>query len=570
MYIKKTVQIKNNKEYFTFRLFHSYRDVNNKVRCDEILNLGAYFNLQNDKWAILCDTIQDLLDNKPSLFESEVEQEIKSLANKIVRQIHDKNKNINDVEKSKQQSKFEYIDLNTTEDISCRFIGNEIIALHTCNQLKIKELLTNLGFNNKQVDHALSIIIARLISPGSELSTYKYIKENSALNELMGNNVLNMNINHLYKIGDLLYKNKDEIEKTLYQTEKDLLNFEDTVTLFDITNTYFEGNPDHTEAHLGRSKDKKAGSKLISVGLLLNSNGLPIRSKILPGNISEPKTLKEMLDELNTNATVIMDAGIATNDNIEFLKTSGYKYIVVNRSHQNEYDEKNAIVVKDTVHNTVKVSLIKSSADEVKLYCHSTAKAQKAKSFIDKQELKFIEDLNKLQENLISINVITKIENIVEPTLIITPKEVFLPTTLDNKLSNIAIIIDDLKLDQYKEDTELSQMVKDNSKMQTLFKNYEKNNKLTDKDINLLINSFEKYLIPIKRNCTRKFDKVLEKVGRLKEQYKNISFLYQINVVADQQKLYALKLEYSLIKSKKAAISRLSIKNKLFFSVPNF
>ena len=117
MYINKTVQIKNNKEYFTFRLFHSYRDANNKVRCDEILNLGAYFNLQNDKWAILCDTIQDLLDNKPSLFESDVEQEIKSLANKIIKQIHDKNKNINDVEKSKQQSKFEYIDLNTTEDI---------------------------------------------------------------------------------------------------------------------------------------------------------------------------------------------------------------------------------------------------------------------------------------------------------------------------------------------------------------------------------------------------------------------------------------------------------------------
>jgi hypothetical protein len=62
--------------------------------------------------------------------------------------------------------------------------------------------------------------MARLISPGSELSTFKYIKNYSALNELIGNNISNMNINQLYKIADLLYKNKDEIEKHFIKQKK--------------------------------------------------------------------------------------------------------------------------------------------------------------------------------------------------------------------------------------------------------------------------------------------------------------------------------------------------------------
>jgi len=449
MYIKKTVQVKNKTEYYTFRLFHSYRDINNKIRNEELLNLGAYFSLHKDSWKILCNRIQKLLNKVDDLLDFETDQEIKKLADKIVKNIQDKyNKRIN-ADKQNEMSKFEYIDLHSTNDTNCKFIGNEIIVSHACNQLKIKDHLINIGFNTKQVDYALATIMSRLISPGSELSTYKYIKDYSALNELIGNNISNMNINQLYKIGDLLYKNKDEIEKTLYQTEKDLFLFEDTITLFDITNTYFEGNPEHPDAHLGRSKDKKAGAKLISVGLLLNSNGLPIKSKILPGNISEPRTLKEMINELNTDATIIMDAGIATKDNIEFLKTNNYKYIVVNRSHQNEYDEENAIIVKDTERNTVKVSLDKSLNDEVKLYCHSTAKANKAKSFIDKQEQKFIAELNKLQANLAYINIITNVKNIVKPTLIITKNCVFLPTVLNEKLSNIAIISNEVKLDNY-------------------------------------------------------------------------------------------------------------------------
>ena len=43
MYIKKTAPVKNKTEYYTFSLFHTYRDINNKIRNEALLNLGIYF-----------------------------------------------------------------------------------------------------------------------------------------------------------------------------------------------------------------------------------------------------------------------------------------------------------------------------------------------------------------------------------------------------------------------------------------------------------------------------------------------------------------------------------------------
>ena len=40
--------VKNKTEYYTFSLFHTYRDINNKIRNEELLNLGIYFTLYKD------------------------------------------------------------------------------------------------------------------------------------------------------------------------------------------------------------------------------------------------------------------------------------------------------------------------------------------------------------------------------------------------------------------------------------------------------------------------------------------------------------------------------------------
>ncbi len=41
-----------------------------------------------------------------------------------------------------------------------------------------------------------------------------------------------------------------------------------------------------------------------------------------------------------------MDAGIATEENIQWLKDKGYPYLVVSRKRHREFDEKQAVFVK--------------------------------------------------------------------------------------------------------------------------------------------------------------------------------------------------------------------------------
>jgi len=106
-----------------------------------------------------------------------------------------------------------------------------------------------------------------------------------------------------------------------------------------LTNTYSEDccatNPN---AHFGRSKEKRSDCPLVTLGLVLDGDGFPLGSQIFPGNASEPATLARMLDGLRHNhlsdATlplIVMDAGLATNNNIAWLIERGYSYLVVSR-----------------------------------------------------------------------------------------------------------------------------------------------------------------------------------------------------------------------------------------------
>ena len=87
----------------------------------------------------------------------------------------------------------------------------------------------------------MATIIGHLLSPDSEVSTCDYLRNKSALDEVMDVDFRGLSKNKLYEISDLLLKHKGKIETQLFEHEKTVLQFEEIVTLFDLTNTYFEG-----------------------------------------------------------------------------------------------------------------------------------------------------------------------------------------------------------------------------------------------------------------------------------------------------------------------------------------
>ena len=71
----------------------------------------------------------------------------------------------------------------------------------------------------------------------------------------------------------------------------------------------------------------------MTLAIVLDGSGFPRRSRVFAGNASEPATLGDMLSGLSAppGATVVINAGIATEANLTWLRAQGYHCVVVSR-----------------------------------------------------------------------------------------------------------------------------------------------------------------------------------------------------------------------------------------------
>ncbi len=159
---------------------------------------------------------------------------------------------------------------------------------------------------------------------------------------------------------------------------------------------------------------------------MLDSSGFPKSSQVFKGNVSEPATLKTMIRGLerkplnptlfeSPKATIVMDAGIASEENIQWLKDNGYPYIVVSRKRHRQFDDEAAVVVKKDKQCTVKAQkVIDSENDEILLYCHSTLKEKKEQAISDRFTERFEEALTHLASGLHVKGRLKKYEKVLE------------------------------------------------------------------------------------------------------------------------------------------------------------
>jgi transposase len=284
-----------------------------------------------------------------------------------------------------------------------RQVGIEQLALHALQQLKLIDKLQELGFNRHELAAAIGNIVGRMASPASEWATYHWLQQQSGLGELIGYDFDAMGHDRLYQASDLLWKHKAVLEAHLWQREQTLFDLKETIALYDLTNTFFEGAPDSELAQRGRSKERRSDCPLVTLGLVLDSSGFPRCSRHFAGNVSEPSTLEGLLTELEASphSTVIMDAGIASEKNLQWLKGAGYHYIVVSRQPHREFDETQATLIKESPGNCVRAQRVEDSErGEVKLYCHSEARELKEQAILDSMAQRFEAGLTALNEGL--------------------------------------------------------------------------------------------------------------------------------------------------------------------------
>jgi transposase len=271
-------------------------------------------------------------------------------------------------------------------------------------QLNFLELLANLGINGAQITAIVGSIIGRMAGVGSELATYNWLMKQSALGELLEVDYESLPLMTMYRAADALWKHSTQIEQTLFMRLTDLFGFSTTITLYDLTNTYFEGEvPHNTKARHGRSKEKRTDCPLVTLGLVLDGSGFVRRSQTFAGNVSEASTLETMLHDLNAplGALVVMDAGIATEANIQWLRKTGYGYLVVSRERSRQFNADAAISLETAAQETVRCQkVVAEDGQEVRLYCHSPGREQKEQAMAERFASRFETELNALNAGL--------------------------------------------------------------------------------------------------------------------------------------------------------------------------
>ncbi|WP_459874113.1 transposase, partial [Endothiovibrio diazotrophicus] len=142
---------------------------------------------------------------------------------------------------------------------------------------------------------------------------------------------------------------------------------------------------------------------LLTLGLVLDGSGFVRRSEVFAGNVVEGRTLETMLRGLQapTGALVVMDRGVATEENLAWLREGGYRYLVVSRERHREFDARTAVTIETAGEEQVHLSrTLSEDGREVRLYCHSERRARKEEGIARRFAERFESELRKLSEGL--------------------------------------------------------------------------------------------------------------------------------------------------------------------------
>ncbi|MEA3486534.1 MAG: IS1634 family transposase [Thermodesulfobacteriota bacterium] len=398
------------------------------------MNLGK-LDLLRESWKTLANRIEEIISGQISFCSPppQVEELAQHFAGILVKKMMDSRKVLEEQisqtkdgiedsaevscpelqgenEQASSETHWEEADLDSMTHSRSRTVGGEALGHYAFGQLRFCQMLKKMGFSETQADLAELLIIGRLIHPASERATGTWAKNISALGELMGTDFTHLSNNALYRASDLLIRHRDEIEKALSGREKKMFGLEEKVILYDLTNTYFEGVMKGCEkAKHGRSKEKRSDCPLVTLALVIDEEGFPKMSKTYPGSVSEPGTLKEILEDLKGGAdrqptlferrpTIVIDAGIATDSNIELIKEYQCNYVCVSRVRPGDVNTDDLTCLE---RKSGKVHLKKFDGDdEVLVYCKSEGRLAKEEAMKTQFVNRFEEGL-KLLENSI-------------------------------------------------------------------------------------------------------------------------------------------------------------------------
>jgi transposase len=134
------------------------------------------------------------------------------------------------------------------------------------------------------------------LNPSSELHIAEHFYRSTALAEILGVSVGQVDDCRLYRGLDKLLEKKGELEVFLKERLGTLFKLEYEILFYDITSTYFEGMMEGCPiAKHGYSRDRRPDCKQVVIALVVSRCGMPLGYEVFDGNKSDSTSVEEMV-----------------------------------------------------------------------------------------------------------------------------------------------------------------------------------------------------------------------------------------------------------------------------------
>jgi transposase len=406
VFIRKTVKRHNGRSYSTYLLVESVRTPQGP-RQRTICSLGDLSPGPRQKWLGLVNRVEAALqgqvplDGPDPLVEGIVDK-IRSAAPRL--------RQDNDI----VSVHTDQVSLEKAREAGPVHVGHQL-----WRRLGLGEILRHSGLSARARLLSEVMVLNRFVAPCSEHAMPGWI-ERTALSDILSVDLSELSDEALYRNLDRLHPNRQGIESALAEREKSLFNLDDTYYLYDLTSTYFEGqcllNP---KAQRGYSRDQRPDCKQVVVGLVLDRDGFPKAHEVFSGNCQDRASLEHMLSQLEQRsgrhggATVIVDRGMAYEENLAQIRARGHHYLVASRQSERQafFDELEdeqgwqELIRQPSPRNPgQKKSRVwikrAETAEHLYVLCRSEGRKAKDQAIRLKQEKRLLADLARLQKRI--------------------------------------------------------------------------------------------------------------------------------------------------------------------------
>jgi transposase len=417
MYIRKSSRTYNGKTYTNYVLVESVVTPKGP-RQKTICSLGDLSPRPRQEWLKLARKIEDALVGQNDLLDRDTNEVAEIVAGLRARRTNETHAQAEPSASSPRTQAGALIEVDpsrvTTEQ------HREAGPVHVGNQfwqrLGLDQILRDRGLSEATCRLACAMTLNRLIAPVSEHAMPAWIRR-TALADIFGVSFDALEEDPLYEVLDKLHPHRAAIETALIERERSLFNLDQTIYLYDLTSTYFEGACAHNpKAKLGHSRDHRSDCKQLVVGLVLNRDGFALTHEIFAGNTRDHLTLGTMIDrlrqrvELKEGATVVVDRGMAFDDNLAEIKARKLHYIVASRQPERnrwlaEFEDTDGFtpVLREPSplnpaqkKTTIEVKICADTDEQTYVLCRSQQRIAKDRAIRSKQEARLLADIEKL------------------------------------------------------------------------------------------------------------------------------------------------------------------------------